>query len=299
MPNPTKILVTGASGQVGSAVVVNLIAMGAEVKALVHDESKVRLFSDVGIEAIAADFEKAETLDAPLSGVDSVFLITPAAPKAVAQAFNVISAAQQAGKLQIVRLSSYEVAFDHPTILGRQHSEIEGMLKDSGLPYTILRPAFFMQNTMMAARTVTLGCPYCQCGILSMPLKDSYLNMIDVRDVGEAAARVLSSCGHEGKIYTLTGPTPISCQEAAERLSIALRKEVKYLNIPLSVSREVMLGMGVPAWAADARNEFFKAHWNGCGDFTTDDVKVLTGHQARSYEEFAKDFASVFGGDAN
>ena len=194
MPSSGKILVTGATGNVGGAVIAKLTAMGAEVRALVRDESKSQALKDAGVEAVTGDLEKPDTLDAAFSGVDKVFLLTPVSPDAVSLARNGIAAAKRAGSPHIVRLSALVPAPARSARLGRQHAEIEAELKASGLPYTIIRPTFFMQNTMMAGQTVASD------GVVYMPFKDGKLGMIDMADVAEVAARVLTSDGHEGKM---------------------------------------------------------------------------------------------------
>ena len=163
------------------------------------------------------------------------------------------------------------------------------MLMASGLPYNIIRPHFYMQNTMMAAQTVTSD------GVVYMPFKDGNLGMIDVRDIADVAVKVLAEDGHEGKTYTLTGPESISFHDVAAGLSKVLGKQVDYVNVPLEAGREAMIGMGLPEWIADAFSEYFIAFSEGYGDFITDDVQLVTGNPARSYETFAGDFAEVFG----
>ena len=109
-------------------------------------------------------------------------------------------------------------------------------------------------------------------------------------------SKVLAEEGHEGKVYTLTGPAAISFYDVAEALSEVLGKEVGYINIPLGKAKEAMLNRGIPEWRADALNEYAKAHSEGYSDWTTDDVEQITGHPATSYKEFATDFERVFRG---
>ncbi len=276
MTNTVKILVTGATGNVGGGVIASLTGMGAGVRALVRDASKARALRDTGVEVVIGDLEKPETLDAAFSGVDRVFLATPVSPDQVSLARNAIAAAKRAGSPRIVRLSAGAVK-EMPGALPRvsaQHAEIDAELAASGLPYTILRPHNFMQNTLMAANTVALGCPGCKQGIVFMPMKEGRLGMIDVRDIVDVAAKVLTEDGHEGKIYGLTGPASISFHDVAAGLSKALGKEVVYVDVPLETARVAMVGMGLSEWHADAYNEYNNALGEGLGDFTTNDVDI-------------------------
>jgi uncharacterized protein YbjT (DUF2867 family) len=191
---------------------------------------------------------------------------------------------------RIVRLSVHQASHQAPARNSRQHAEIEDELASSGLPYTLLRPTTFMQNTLMAARTVASD------GRIYQPFKDGRLGMIDARDIGEVAAKVLTEEGHEGEVYTLTGPAAISFYDVAQALSEVLGKEVSYVSISLEKAKEAMLDMGLSEWRADVLIEYAKAHSEGYSDFTTKDVERLTGHPATSYKKFATDFARVFRG---
>ena len=293
MANSGKILVTGATGNVGSGLIPNLTNLGADVRALVRDESKAQGLKDAGVEVVVGDLENPDSLDAAFRGVDKVFLITPPNPNQVIQAENGIQAAKRAGGPFIVRLSAGALKEEMPGALppiSGQHAETDPMLKASGLPYSIIRPHFFMQNTMMAAQTVASE------GVVYMAFKDGKVGMIDVRDVADVAVKVLTEDGHEGKTYTLTGPASISFHDVAAALSKALGKQINYVDVPLEAAREAMIGMGLPVWIAGAFGEYFTAFSEGHGDFITDDVQMITGNPARPFEAFAHDFAQVFGG---
>jgi uncharacterized protein YbjT (DUF2867 family) len=287
-----KILITGATGNVGSSLLNHLDMSDVDLRVLAHDESKAQSLRDRGVEAVVGDFLEPETLGPALEGVSAVFLLTPIHPEQVPQAANVIKAAKESGNdPRIVRLSVHQASHEAPTRISRQHAQIEDELISSGLPYTLLRPQSFMQNTLATARTVASE------GKIYQPFKDGKLGMIDARDIGEVAAKVLTEEGHEGKVYTLTGPAAISFYDVAEALSEVLGKEVRYVNIPLEKAKEAMLNMGIPEWKADALNEYAKAHSEGYSDWTTDNVEQLTGHPATPYKEFAADFQQMFRGE--
>ena len=291
MADTGKILVTGATGNVGSAVLGNLGTTEVNLRTLAHDEAKAQSLKDRGVEAVVGDFLEPETVIPALQGVSTVLLITPIHPEQVTQATNVIEAAKESGNdPRIVRLSVHQASHEAPSRNSRQHAQIEDEVRSSGLPYTLLRPTTFMQNTLATARTVASE------GKIYQPFKDGKLGMIDARDIGEVAAKVLTEEGHEGKVYTLTGPAAISLYEVAEALSEVLGKEVRYVNIPLEDAKRAMLNMGLSEWRADVLIEYAKAHSEGYSNFTTEDVEQLTGHPATSYKEFATDFERVFRG---
>jgi uncharacterized protein YbjT (DUF2867 family) len=291
MADTGKILITGATGNVGSAVLDILSSTDANLRALVHDEPKAQSLRDRGVEAILGDFLDPESLAPALEGVGTVLLITPIHPEQVRQAANVIEAARDSDNdPRIVRLSVAQASHEAPTKNSRQHAQIEEELISSRLPYTLLRPTTFMQNTLATARAVASE------GRNYQPFKDGKLGMIDARDMGKVAAKVLTEEGHEGKTYTLTGPAAISFYDIAEMLSEVLGKKVDYVPISLEKAKEAMLGMGLSEWKAEVLIEYARAHSQGYSNFTTEDVEQLTGHPATSYREFATNFTRAFGG---
>jgi len=291
MADTGKFLVTGATGKVGSSLLKHLDTANTDLRVLVHDESKAQSLRDRDVETVVGDFLEPVSLGTALEGVSTVFLATPIHPEQITQATNVIEAASASGNdPRIVRLSVHQASHQAPTKISRQHAEIEDTLAASGLTYTLLRPQSYMQNTLMAAPTVASE------GKIYQPMKEGRLGMIDARDVGEAAAKVLTEDGHEGKTYTLTGPTTVSFYDVAGVLGEVLGKEVAYVPVPLKRAKEAMLQRGIPEWMADALNEYAKAHSEGYSDWTAEDFERLTGHPATHYEQFASDFEQIFRG---
>ena len=155
-------------------LIPNLTSLGADVRALVRDESKAQALKDAGVEVVVGDLDRPDTLDAAFRGVDKVFLITPPNPNQVIQTKNGIDAAKRTGNPYIVRLSAGAVR-GMPGALPRisaQHAETDGMLEASSLPYNIIKPHNFMQGTMMAAQTVASE------GVIYMAVKDGKIGMI-------------------------------------------------------------------------------------------------------------------------
>ena len=120
--------------------------------------------------------------------------------------------------------------------------------------------------------------------------------MIDVRDIVDVAAAVLTGNGHQSKSYILTGPEAISFNDVAAAFSKVLGKEVKYVSVPGEAAQQSMVGMGLPEWIAKGYVELSEGFSENFANKATDNVATLTGHPARSFEQFARDFAQVFGG---
>jgi len=141
-----KILVTGATGNIGQYAIPELIKGGASVRALVRDVSKASSLKDLQVELAEGDYSNQESLDRAASGMDAIFAITPAGPEAVVQGNALLKAALNSGFPYYVRLSAIGAAADAPTENGRLHYKSDAALIESGLQYTILRPHYFMQK---------------------------------------------------------------------------------------------------------------------------------------------------------
>ncbi|MEJ2303961.1 MAG: NAD(P)H-binding protein, partial [Anaerolineales bacterium] len=151
MANAGKVLVTGATGNTGSLLVPALREAGVDVRALVRDESKAQPLEEIGVEIILGDLDRPETIAPAVDGVDKIYLLTWNGPTQEQQAKNVINAAREAGNPHIVRHSMWG---SEKSRIIQQGYRVEQALKSSGLTWTLLKPTFFMQNTMMAAQTI-------------------------------------------------------------------------------------------------------------------------------------------------
>jgi len=286
MANKLKVLVTGATGNTGSLLVPQLLQADVDVRVFVRDEAKAKQYKDSGAEVVVGDLDKPGTILPAVKDVDKIYLLTWNGETQLQQAKNVIEAAKQSGNPHIIRHSMW--GSENSRII-KQGYQIDEMIKSSGLPWTILKPTFYMQNTMMAAQTVTSN------GVIYWDMKDGKLGTIDVRDIADSAFAVITSEGHEGKSYILTGPEAVSFNDIAETFSRVLDKDVKYVNVPGEASFQAMVGMGIPEWIAHGYAELSEGFSNNFANSTTKNVEILTGHPARSFEEFANDFAQVFG----
>ena len=286
MANVGKILVTGATGNTGSGLVPALRRAGVDVRAFVRDESKAQPLKDVGAEIVVGDLDQPNTIGPAVEGVDKIYLLTWNGSTQAQQAENVLKAAKRAGNPHIVRHSMWG---SEKSRIIKQGDQVEAAIKSSGLPWTVLKPTFFMQNTMMLAQTIASD------GVIYWDVGDGKIGMIDVRDIVDAAVAVLTGSGHEGKNYILTGPQAISFHEVAKTFSTLLGKEIRYINVPHEAAFDSMVSMGMPAWIASGYGELMEGFSHGFASRTTTNVETLTGHPARSFEQFARDFARVFG----
>jgi uncharacterized protein YbjT (DUF2867 family) len=285
MTNTGKVLITGATGNTGSGLVPKLREAGVEVRAFVRDEAKAQALKDIGVEVVLGDLDRPETIEPAVEGVDKIYLLTWNGPTQEQQVENVLNAAKKAGNPHIVRHSMWG---SEKSRIIQQGERAEAALKSSGLPWTLLKPTFFMQNTMMAAQTIKSD------GVIYWDTGNGKLGMIDVRDIVDSAYAVLTGSGHDGKSYILTGPKAISMQDVANTFSKVLGRDINYVNVPHEASLQSMVSMGFPEWIARGYGELMEGFSQGFASQVTDNVETLTGHPARSFEQFARDYIQVF-----
>jgi uncharacterized protein YbjT (DUF2867 family) len=291
MTNSDVILVAGATGNTGSRVAATLLERGRRVRALVHDRAKADGLVEQGAEVAEVDLDRPETLDdGLLEGVSGVYLVTWNGPSALAQSRSLLATITRSRQApHIVRLSAYGAPQSR---IISELARCEADLKASGLPWTILRPTFFMQNLLMAAETVR------EQGTVYFDWGSGKAGMVDLRDVVDCAAAVLTgeAGAVEGESFVLTGPASIGFADVAAGLSRATGREVEYVPVPHDAASEAMVAMGMPEWIATGYAELSAGFEQGFADLTTDNVRKLSGHQPRSFEQFARDHAELFTG---
>ena len=288
---PTTILVTGATGTIGSQVVNALSKKeGVTVYAGVRNDGKnapdkAEKLKRGNVTPVDFDYDKPETLAAALKGVDKVFLLTPFTPNQVELGIRLVDAAKAAGVKHLVKLSALGAEQEPGIQLGRWHRAIEKHVEASGLAWTFLRPNNFMDNFISYY-------PPDKEGAIYLPWGNGACSFIDARDVGAVAAAVLTSSGHEGKAYVPTGPEAFTIAQAASTLSEVTGRAIKYVDVPEAAARKAMLDMGVPAWMTDGMMELHAIDKAGYATIVTTDVKTLTGQAPRSFRDFARDNAA-------
>jgi uncharacterized protein YbjT (DUF2867 family) len=288
----STVLVTGATGAVSTAVLGALKGKaGVRLRVLVRDPAKAEALKKDGVEVAQGDLEEPETLAEAFDGVDVLWLLTPASALEPSMGSNAVMAAKQAKVKHIVRNSAIKAGHDAPNRNGRLHALVEEAVKASGIPWTILRPHYYMQNLLSSANSVASD------GMLYMNMGGASVGMIDARDVGVFAAKVIEHPDrHAGKMYSPTGPESIDMASAAETLGRVLGKPVKYVGLPQEAAQQAMLGFGLSRWFVGNVVDYGRVYSEGWGDFVTTDFKDVTGHEARSFKQFATDFSPAFGG---
>ena len=284
------ILITGANGKVSSAVLASLKGTKHIIRAMVRTEEKAAALRATGLDVVIGDFDTPSSLGNAFEGVNTAWVLSFEGAGSALQSSNAVWAARQAGVSHIVRMSAMGTAHNAPTINSRLHAMADAELIASGIPYTILRPQFFMQNLMASAKSVAND------GVIAWALGDGCISMIDVRDVGAFAARVLTSGGHVGKIYNIAGPQSINMTQVAEQLGTAIKKTVTYQPLTMDQQLAGFAQMGMDAFGLNMYKDYLTAFSDNWGDVSSSDFQNLMGKAPRSFADFACDFSAAFAG---
>jgi uncharacterized protein YbjT (DUF2867 family) len=273
------ILVIGATGTIGSEVVGQLLAADERPRAFVRDRDKARRLLGERVEPVVGDLDRSETIEAALGGVDRLFLLTTQSSRQPDWERSVIAAAARAGVAHLVKLSVFRADEQSPLRFARQHRQAERALEQSGLAWTIVRPVFLIQNLRTMVRS---GAIYTAAG-------DGRVAMIDARDIAAVAAAALTTPGHEGKIYTLTGPEALTFDDVASKLSQQSGKQIRHVRVSVDDVRTALESAGVAAWFADDMARLHAMLAAGYEDLVTDDVRAVTGSPARTLAQVVRD----------
>jgi uncharacterized protein YbjT (DUF2867 family) len=284
------ILVTGSTGTIGTQVLNLLGGSGAEVRALTRSPDKANF--PAGVAAVKGDLGDIDSVRAALKGVSTLFLLAPNAPDELTQAMLALNAAREAGVRGIVYLSVFkgEDYADVPHFASKV--TVERMIHAYDVPATILRPAYFIQNDMRQ-KDALLG------GVYAMPVGAKGISMVDVRDIGEAAAKELLRREQAAEplpreIYELVGPDVLTGGTLAALWGEILDRPIGYAGDDLEGLEQRLKSFG-PAWLAYDMKLMMRRYQEDGAVATDDDLDRLTallGHAPRSYRDFAQAVAA-------
>ena len=282
------ILVTGATGNTGRAIVDALARRGAPVRAMVRTEAD-RAKLPAGVPAVVADFDDLASIAAALDGADRAYLVTPSSERAEEQQRRFADLAAKAGLRHLVVLSQLASDEHSPVRFLRYHAAVEQHVRDLGIPYTFLRPNLFFQGLLAFAGTISSQ------GRFYAPIGDATISAIDVRDIADVAAVTLTEAGHEGATYTLTGPASITHTQIAAALTAALGRDVTFTDVPPEAFADSLRGI-LPPWQVDGLLEDYAHYRRGEAASVSSAVAEITGRPARDIQQFARDYAPAFKG---
>jgi len=278
------ILVTTA-GKVGSEAVRLLRQRAMPVRVLVRNPKTAEALAEAGAEIAEGDLEAPLTIDEAMAGVTTVVLVSLGVP---AQELNVIHSAVRAGVEHVVKVTS-KASADSPIARRRWQTEIEEGLIASGMAHTLLRNNAYMQNFLTLAPAIA------KTGSFGSSAAAGRVGLIDARDVGAVAAEIAASPrAHAGKTYWLTGPALLSYSDVAAVLSTVLGRPITFRELSVEDDKEAMIRAGVPEPVAAMNAQAFSLIAAGDAAWLSEDVPSLLGRPARSFEQFATDYAAAF-----
>jgi uncharacterized protein YbjT (DUF2867 family) len=283
------ILVTGATGLIGGEVLRRLSQAGVPARALTRDMKKAQIMP--GVTWLAGDLGRPETLPAAFEGAKTLFLLTHYLEDMVELQHNAIAAARAAGVTHVVKVSAFAASDHSKAPIGRWHYHVEKELQESGLEWTMLRPHHFMQNLLAQAEYVKNE------GAIYSPSGDGKIPYVDGRDVGAVAAVTLTTPGHLGKKYVLTGSEAMSYRQAAEIIAAVIGKPVRFVDESPEQARARRVREGVPPAVIESVLAIGAYQRAGGKTVTiTSTIADLTGRPPRTVAEFVREHASAFRG---
>lgn len=282
------ILVTGATGTVGSSVVRELLARGEQVRAMTRNPAAQA--SRAGLDVVFGDFDKPETLEYAADGVDTLFLLSAPGPALPAHDLAMLAAARAKGIGRVVKLSAIGTPDDDaPTRLGSWHRPGEAAVHASGLAWTILRPTTFASNSLQWAAAIRAGTP------APNMFSTGAQGIVDPADVAAVAAAALTGADHVARTYTLTGPELLSVPDQVRQLGEVLGWATSTVDIELEVARQEMVASGMPSEFADVAIAGAAYVRDGANAIVTEDVARVLGRPARSFRSWAEEHRRAFG----
>jgi uncharacterized protein YbjT (DUF2867 family) len=287
------ILITGATGANGLEIVKLLSRSAVPCRALVRNPRNVALLSDLpGVEVVQGDLASDERLAPALQGIDKALLCSSIGPELAGAQGNFVRAAKRAGVRYVVKFSGMDAHVQSEWRFLRWHGEAEQQLENSGLAFAHLQPNQFMQVYLRFQPTIASQ------GKFYAASKDARVSPVDVRDIAAVAVAVLTESGHEGKRYVITGPEALTYAEIADKISAAIGKTVTYMDVPLEAAKKAILDGGAPEWFADGQMEQFRFRWQGKQARVTSTIAQVAKKAPTTFDEFAREHASNFRGEA-
>lgn len=280
--NPPTVLVTGATGTVGAALVPALQARGATVRAMTRNPDH----PVPGADTVVADLRDPASIATALDGVDAAFLNSPSTEDAAALQIRFADIAHDAGVHRLVLLSQYAAHADSPVRFLRWHAEVEAHVQQLGLDHTVLRPNLYMQGLLGFAGTIAQGW-------FAAPIGDTAVSAIDTRDIADTAAVVLTGTGHTGRTYTLTGPRAVTHDQIARALSGVTGRAITFQDSSAEQFTAALTGL-LPPWQLAGLVEDYAHYARGEAADVDTSVADITGTPARDITDFARDYAAAF-----
>lgn len=281
------ILLTGATGRVGTAAARALLQAGEPFKVMVRSPEKLTL-NGANMQVLKGDFADPRAIGQALEGATRALIVMGNHPDQAMLERRFAEQAVAAGVTHLVKVSSMEASPDATAVLPSNHFQTEQHIQSLAVDWTFLRPNYYMQNMLMYAASIS------RAGSFALPLGSAKTAMVDARDVGEVAAAVLTGQNHVNQIYQLTGPALMDFHEAAGVMSGVLGRDIAYVEQTPEAFRDVLAQFIHSSWQLDAVCELFAEIAGGSLEQLTDTAADLLGRSPRSLADFIAEFAPAF-----
>lgn len=279
-----EVLVTGATGRIGGLVARELAGRGLQPRVLVRDPERARKVLPAGVTPVVGNLDDPDSLRPAVDGLDALLVVSPMHPRQRALQGNLVRAAAAAGRPLVVKISGLGTALDSFVDSGRWHAETEQDIRALGLPFTFLRPYFFMQNLGMHLTTARAR------GVLRAGAGDARIAMVDARDIAAVAAQLLAGeADRRGEVLDLTGPEALSYEDVASQLGKALGRGIVYEPQRPDAVRAVLERIGMPDWHVEILLQFDRAFVEGWGARPSDAVEQVLARRPRSLAAYLEE----------
>lgn len=283
----SEILVTGATGKVGSELINQLVSRGESVRAATRDPLSAGLKLPGNVEAVEFNYEQPETFPAALKGIDKVFLVArPGDNQSDKAAAPFIDEMKKQGIKHIVNLTAMGAETDETFML----RILEKYIEDSGISFTHLRPNWFMQNFNSGSMYADIQTK----DALHLPAADAAISFIDIRDIAATAVAALLKPEHSCKAYTLTGGEALTHFDVIEKINKATGRDITYVPISEETAQSILSNVGVEQEQIDRWTNFFRKVRNGFCSPVSGDVETILGRPPVSFDTYVTDYASAW-----
>ena len=282
------ILLTGVTGTTGSLLLNALKNKNVAMRAMLRDPDKLKDADIPGLEIVQGDYEDEASLEKAMQGVDRAFMLMPNIEQQLVNEKRFVDVARRVGVGHLVKLSASKADANSPAKLKSYHGQAEEYMAESGLTYTSVRPNFYMQNMLHSIPTIAADNKF------FLPMRDGGVGLIDVEDVAEFLAHVLTEDGHENKIHFITGSEVLSFSDIAQQMSDALGREISYIDIPAEDFSAQLRQFGTDEWYVDAVKDLFELIASGDGASTTDTFAEVCGRAPVTFRQFMEKHKAAF-----
>lgn len=296
IPAPGKVLVTGATGDIGRHLVDALQARDAAFAVMCRRAEQREAFRARGIDAVAGDFRDPASVRAAVKGFDQLFLLAPTEPDQYDLDKTAIDAALEEGVGHVLKISTLDANLASSIPWARDHARADAYLAATSMRWTRFAPGAFTKNLLELA-------PAIQRGVLPGTSGHGATSWVDVSDIAAAAARVLTEPRLQGdaagRSYILTGTHPLSFPEIATVLSEELERTIRYVHLPAPAMYAVLRLAGQPHWMAQGLvNQFVHVVRRGAdnGRVHTFELEELLERTPRGIAETARTLEASFSG---